>query len=166
MRIVLLYAWGNANAGDKALALGTVESLRQCFPAVRIDVVSMYTQENKEVEASRRYLTARCADVHVICDDLGPLRNLPCSRVVNLLDRMLLASGLLCPAVLRLLCRRGAVFAALQQADIVLLNGGHLLFWSDRMGQKQRILGKYILPLMVARRLEDLWIACPVLWPL
>jgi polysaccharide pyruvyl transferase WcaK-like protein len=153
MRILLLYAWGNANAGDKALALGTVEILRRCFPKSTIDVVSMYARENRETEASREYLAAGHPDVRVICDDLRPLAKLPHLGVVELVRNLLLVIGLLCPTVLRLLCRKSKVLATLQQADLILLNGGHLLFWSDRMGQKQRILWKYLLPLMLARRL-------------
>lgn len=153
MRIVLLYAWGNANAGDKALALGTVESLRQCFPDVTIHVVSILAGKNDQFAASRAYITDRYSDVHVIPDDLLILGGRRPSRVVRLFKKVIIAFGLLYPQVLRLLWRKSSVFAALQKADVILLNGGHLLFWSDRMGQKRRIAAKYLLPLIVARRL-------------
>jgi colanic acid/amylovoran biosynthesis protein len=153
IRILLLYAWGNGNAGDKALALGTVESLRCCFPSATIHVASIYPEESDDFDVSRRYLTARHPDVHVIPADFMPRRGWSNVRIIRLLDKALISFSFLCPPILRFLCRKSIVFRALDEADVVILNGGHLLFWSDRMGQKQRMMAKYVFPLMVARRL-------------
>lgn len=153
LRIALFYAWGNANAGDKALALGTVESLHKCFPQASFQVVSMYGQGHKDVDISRGYVTSGDAQVCVIPDDLSSVQKWPRSRVLRMLDASLLPLGVLCPPLLRFLRRKSAVFAAIENADLVLLNGGHLLFWSNRMGQKRRIVTKYLLPLLMAKRL-------------
>lgn len=158
IKILLFYAWGNKNAGDKALALGTVESIRQCFPSAIIDIVSIFDGRSDAFETSRKYIADRYPDVRMLPNDLF-LRHKPGdSKIVKLFMKILLIFGLCCPLILKYVYKRSSVFTALLGTDIVLLNGGHLLFWSDRMGQKQKIMMRYVLPLLLAKRLRKRYV--------
>ena len=158
IKILLFYAWGNENAGDKALALGTVESIRQCFPSSRIDIVSIIDKRNDAFETSRKYIADRYPDVRMLPNDLLLGHKLGDSKIFKLFRKILLIFGLCCPLILKYVYKHSSVFTALLGTDIVLLNGGHLLFWSDRMGQKQKIMKRYVLPLLLARRLSKRYV--------
>jgi len=158
IKILLLYAWGNRNVGDKALALGTIESLHQCFPSAIIDVVSIFDKRNDDFETSRKYIADRYPDVRMLPNDLF-LRHMPGdSKIIKLSRRILLVFGLFYPPILKYVYKGSSVFTALLGTDIVLLNGGHLLFWSDRMGQKQKIMKRYVVPLVLAKRLRKRYV--------
>ncbi len=158
VKILLFYAWGNENAGDKALALGTIESLRQCFPSAKIEVVSIFEKRNDSFETSRKYITDRYPDIRMLPNSLLLGHKLGDSKIVKLFRRILLVFGFCCPLILKYVYKGSAVYNALLESDIVLLNGGHLIFWSDRMGEKQAIMKRYILPFVLARRLKKRYI--------
>ncbi len=146
-----MYVWGNVNAGDKAITKGTVTSLRHCYPHSEISVVSMFPRTSAQFEASSNYIRNQFPDITVLPS--LPLVSRDGSLFIRALRTVLLACGLFCTPLLKRLCRSSPLLFAFEQADMVLLNAGHLLFWSDRMGQKRRILRSFILPLVVARRL-------------
>lgn len=151
LRILLLHAWGNENAGDKALAAGAIECIRRNYPLSKVTVVSVHSERNDQFHETQEYLTKRYSNIEVVPNDL---RFVFSSSLPNILTLLIHALGFVYPPVLRRFYRNSVVYGRLFESDIVLRNGGHHIFWSNRMGQQKAILFKYLFPLILARRLK------------
>ncbi len=146
--IVLLYGWSAGNAGDEAITPGTVCLLRSIAPHLPITVVANPWQGADELAAQRDYLCNRFDGVTIVSDDWTQheslFRNLPKRSVAGILRAL---KDKIKGRDVRAIFQRSSLGSLIRTSRAVVLNGGHLFFWSSRMQQKVRILQRYLYPL-------------------
>jgi colanic acid/amylovoran biosynthesis protein len=156
MKILLLYGWGNVNAGDAAITPGTVKLLGAAFPGAEVTVVSRFQENDPAFAASAAYLKGVLPDVELLPYDLlsyPSTRPRPVRQAEKLARALLLGMGVMAPVALGAAFSHSRVFARLRSCDLVLVNGGHLLFWNPRMGERRAIVQTLLLPCLLAERL-------------
>ena len=151
MNITLLYCWGNENVGDKAITPGMLELLKQSFPKSRLTVVSMYSDKHPEFHMSSSYIREKYPDIIFVPNPLNYFSS-SSGYAPAVLKVIPLSLSLLFPRIFSRILSNQAI-KALVKSDLIVSNGGHLFFWSKRMGKKREIL-IYVYSLLIAKRLR------------
>jgi len=152
--IILFYAWGTSNAGDHALCLGALELISLVVPIESIVVVSRYkanyTSNNGDASSNIQQLFP---GVKVIPSPFGFSRETSIQKLLQYSQGFLVAlAGIVLSKIHIPFLRRYQPFRELNNARLVLLNGGNLFYWHQVRRAPARLVA-FALPLVLANNL-------------
>lgn len=150
-RVVVAYAWGRANAGDLAISLGGLELMSECLQGHSVSVISRHTR-GSELD-SVPYLQDRFPTIRFVSSPFRSSGKKPLSKLLDYIHGMIVVGAtLVWPRLTRVLLKKNEGLQVLFEADVILINGGNLLYWN----QHRRAIGRIValvFPALLARRL-------------
>jgi colanic acid/amylovoran biosynthesis protein len=149
-KVIIVYCWGNRNAGDKAITRGTINLFKKIFPRSVITVVSIFNDRNLEFRESYLYINNKYHIVNVVPNFLSffNLKNF------KFLNRLFLFFSFISPRFFSKIFPKNNGLKELINSNLVVLNCGHLLFWNRRMGKSLKSLFFFTYPLIIAKMLR------------
>lgn len=156
MKVVLVYLYGPRNAGDMALNLGAIDLMKRIY-GIHLSGVSRFAKDHESYSQTTEYLNKVYGNLPVIPFPVSYDRN-NTSRLSQLLA-YLRGSLLYFPALGHSILGEDSVREAIEAADLVVFNGGNLLF-SRNFKDNLRLRG-ILYPLLVAQKLSKPYIFLP-----
>ena len=155
VRIALVNAWHDDNRGDSAIAEATIGLVHSRWEGSSITVVSLLDRHHPEFDRAYRHLRRHASETTIVGNAMPHLDRTGGSvamatKVVRFVANL---PGVMLALASPGLTRRGA-FAAVRDADLVVVNGGASIYSHRHSPLAWVNLFRVLLPVLFAQRLH------------
>ena len=138
--VTILYAYGSVNPGDHAIAPGTLEYIKRTNKNCRINLISLFKKDTEEFKKQKEYFSKYYPEVNFICQDFNSTRLIPSSKLDLLVKTLFYFAGFILSSFFNYCFFKSKAFTSILNSDLIIINGGHLIFWNDKMGERNFII--------------------------
>jgi polysaccharide pyruvyl transferase WcaK-like protein len=147
--ITLAYVYGPRNSGDMALNIGALDVLRSCGD-FNIFAVSRFAEDHPDYLETKRYLENLYRNVQVV--PFPVLYDRKTQTKIEKISSFVKGGFLYFPTIKQSFLKNNKVYECISKSDLVIFNGGNLLFARDIKDFFR--LGGITYPLQLARDLK------------